>query len=612
MARLPCALVLGCGLVKQMEQSEKELRMIKTIRTLSGVFVVAMLAAALLSAGCRGKARVAGGSATITTTTEQTSSFDTAVDFLNNLDQYRPATVLEQIGTNLGDWARQEKPSVDWLADPMVNDLPEQLRPSDAELSVTAFERPDAIDLQEAVWLRDVARTVSAQPIVDTTVEAWLQNARDTGQLTNSQAADLSLVYRLFDWTVRNTQLDAWDDPDDVLPSPSGTNETLRHRYAPWECLLYGHADWVERARLHILLCRQLGIDCVLLSADRGADEPEQLWCVGAWIGEQLFLFDPLLGLALPGQGGAPLATLGEYVQNPRLLDRLVAGSTPYRIATSDLQQIVAWIDASPSALSQRMKQIESRLTGQEKMVLTSTPTPLARALRKSEYLHGGAKIWLEPYHALEFARQFSRDPSKAPKLTERLQQEQMPFVLRSSLMQGRLLQLRGKYRGDSTNPADLGANKLYMNSRLPKRELDRFSIPLDELREQDPKSPMLDGLPADDAEAQTVYEQRVAMAFKSAVWMKDNASLWLAMIAFDKGEFDVARNHLVRLLEDPESKWLQSARYNLGRALEAMAQKTGDPALLEQAIEAYQADESSPQHAGNQVRAALLKPAAP
>ena len=571
-----------------------------------GLLVAALVITVLCSTGCRRKAQVSSRQATITTTTEQTSSFDTAIDFLNSLESFRPETVRQQIATNLGDWARQEKPSVDWLADPMVNDLPEHLRPSDAELAVTAFERLDVLELQEGVWLRDVAKTVSGQPLLDPAIERWLEDGIKQDRLTSTQAADLSLVYRLFDWTVRNMQLDALDDPTDFLPTRSASTDALRHRYAPWECLLYGHADWIERARLHILLCRQLGIDAVMLSADRGDDEQDQPWCVGAWIGEELFLFDPLLGLPLLGQGGAPLATLGEYVQNPRLLDQLVVGNEPYRIATSDLENMVALMDASPAALSQRMKQVETRLTGQHKMVLTATPTLFARALRGCPYLKS-ASIWLEPYRAMEFLREFHQDVSKAPALAERLQAEQLPFVMRSSLMQGRLLQLRGKYRGDPTDPSDFGANKLYMNSRLPKRELDRFSMPLSQMREIAQDSPLLEGLPEDPAEAQSVYEQRVSAAFKNAVWSKDNASIWLAMIAFDKAEFEVARNHLLRLLEDQDSKWLQSARYNLGRALEAMGRKTSDSLLIEQAIDAYQMDSDTPQRAGNLLRAKLL-----
>lgn len=564
------------------------------------------LAVSLNSTGCRQKAKVASNQATITTTTEQTSSFETAIDFLNSLERYRPETVQQQILTNLGDWARQEKSAVDWLADPMVNDLPEELRPTESQLTLTAFERPDVFDLQEAIWLRDIARNVASQPMADSDIQDWLKQATDSQELTSDEASDLSLVFRLFDWTIRNTQLDPLDDPIDEIPGLGPGEPSRRHRYAPWECLSYGHADWIERARTHILLCRQLGIDCVMLAIERGDDQPDQPWCVGAWIGGKLFLFDTLLGLPLPGQGRAPLSTLSEYVQQPALLDGLIAGTQPYRIATSDLKNVIALLDASASALSQRMKQIETRLAGTQKMMLTATPTSLARALRANESVNG-SRIWLEPYQAIQAFRQFLQEPTKAPKLLERLEAERLPFVVRSPLMQGRLLHFRGKYRGDKNNFSDLGANKLYMNSRLPKRELDRFSMSLQERRDTDEMSPFLQGLPRDPAEAQKVYQERVAREFRLAVWSKDNASLWLAMIAFEKQEFEVAKNHLERLLENEDTKWRQTARYNLARAYEAMGKSKDDAALVAKAIEIYKSDQDTPQYAGNLLRAKRL-----
>lgn len=578
----------------------------------SRLLLVGFAAILLVTTGCRRKAQVTANRATITTTTEQTSTFDTAIDFLNSLDRFRPETAQQQILTNLGDWSRQETTSIDWIADPMINDLPEELKPSVKSLEVTAYGRADVLDLQEAVWLRDISRAVSQQPLADAQLEKWLDQAIQDTKLTGDQAADLSLVYRLFDWTVRNMQLDAADDPDDVLPASMAGGEPLRHRYAPWQCLLYGHADWIERSRIHILLCRQVGIDCVMLVAGRGAAESEQPWCVAAKIGDQLYLFDALLGLPLPGQGGAPFSTLTDYVENPALLDELIVGSESYRIATSDLTDLYAHIDASPSALSQRMKQIESRLNGIYKMSLTSTPTTLARMLRSSSPHLKGSQIWLEPYRTIQFLQAFLRDASGSPKLLERLQLEQQPFQTRSSLLRGRLMHLRGNYRGEPNNPDEPGANKLYMDSRPPQRELERFSTPLETMREVAKKLPSLNhfiaGLPENPAEAQAEYQRRLASALAAAIWSKDNASIWLAMIAFEKQEFEVAKNHLLRLLENPDSKWLQTARYNLGRSYEALGKKHDDATLIAEAIEIYESDEPTPQKAGNRLRAKLLR----
>lgn len=559
-------------------------------------------------AGCRTKAQVAPQQATLTTTTEQTDSFDTAIEFLNNLDEYRPETVKVQILSNLGDWAREEKLSVDWTADPLLNDLPEELRPPAKSLEVTAFERDDVWALREAIWLRDITRMVAKQPVSDLRVQRWLDDAVAAGTLTADQVSDLSLTYRLFDWVVRNTQLDDANEAIDVdATSATGSALASRHRYYVWENLLYGHADYLERSRMLILLARQVQVECVMLVADRGADEPPQPWAIAAVVGDQFFLFDALLGLPLPGQGGAPLSTLAAYCENPALLDELVLGDKAYRIATSDLQNLVAGMDASRTAVSQRMRQLEVRLSGKYKMALTTTPSSLARRLRKSPFIRR-VEIWPMAYRIDQFWA--NANLPAMPELFEQLKRESQPFEIRTPLMRGRLLHFRGDFRGVPNDPDQPGANKLYMNARLSNEELARFSTPLDVFRKAAPESPLILSLPEDPIAAMAEYQRRVEFALQNALWNKDNASIWLAMIAFDKSEYEVSKNHFVRLLQDDDTKWKQTARYNLGRSYEALALANADDGGLEKAIELYEADQESPQFAGNRLRAKMLRDA--
>ena len=182
----------------------------------SSCLPVALLISILLltATSCRKKAAVATNQVSIKTTVEQTSSFDTAIDFLNNLEQYKPTTGDEQILSNLRDWSGEAKASIDWTADPMFNRLPQQYKQffTTEGLAAPAFTQFDVGPLKQAVWMRDIARNIARQSLDDSELDAWLQGAVDQGQINADLKADLTLTYQLFDWTVRNTQLDSAQD----------------------------------------------------------------------------------------------------------------------------------------------------------------------------------------------------------------------------------------------------------------------------------------------------------------------------------------------------------------------------------------------------------------
>ena len=179
--------------------------------------------------------------------------------------------------------------------------------------------------MQEAVWLHNISRWARGDAIDD------LERAKS-----------------LFDWTVRNIQL----EPDDPNRIP---------RF-PWETLLYGQGTASERAWVFILLLRQLDIDAAVLAVDEGrgardegreekgekrgekgegkdnknAPGPEkatenkknapgprsggekaeknlQPWCVGVLIEGNVYLFDPLLGLPIPAPNGVTRAPTASW-----------------------------------------------------------------------------------------------------------------------------------------------------------------------------------------------------------------------------------------------------------------------------------------------------------
>ncbi len=168
----------------------------------------------------------------------------------------------EQIVERLNQWLRQTNSKVDWHATELISRLPESIREapdmqeflSGDALERAAFSLPseelrrkqsqgyEGRLLQEATWARDISSWVTAEEL-------------------DSQAR----VDKLFDWTIRNLQLDA---PSDNLPPQR-----------PWQALVHGHATANGRAWVFAQLCRQEGVPVAVV---RPAGEEGPLWCAAS------------------------------------------------------------------------------------------------------------------------------------------------------------------------------------------------------------------------------------------------------------------------------------------------------------------------------------------
>ena len=195
------------------------------------------------------------------------------------------------------------------------------------------------------------------------------------------------------------------------------------------------------------------------------------------------------------------------------------------------------------------------------------------------------------------FIEMFNKDPGVARELYAQSQLDQRPFSSRGTIMQGRLLQLRGFDRGDYDTP---GAKKLFMQSRMSKKDLGKFNTAAEELSED---SPLVKGLPKDPTARRAVLMAGRDMAVRS----KDVATYWLGTTSMNSGEYKVASDFFKLIVADEDSRWQQSANYNLGRAYEKLGEKNEDPDLIAKAISCYEGDRESPQLSGNLLRAKLL-----
>jgi hypothetical protein len=459
--------------------------------------------------------------------------FDTFASNVNSLEDFPPSQMLPQLRDFLNHWLHDEEPQVAWQPDPALKSLPEKFLklPEVERIAGGDFDIADMEFLMQCVWLRDIANT-------------------HRGEGFN----DLAIASRLFDWVVRNLQLQA-DDFEGAVPDHTTS-----------EVLLVGQATARERAWVFVQLCRQLGMTAVMLAvpvddaakADGDAtDAGLQEWLPAVLVDGQLYLFDCHWGMPIPGPDGAPVATLAQVAANDGLLRALdLDAEHPYPWRAEQLQKVTALVEAGPGYLSRGMKLIESRLSGANRIVLTTAPTPIIDKLKPLSHV-ADAQLWLLPYEVLLARR------NRLPENNQTAFREMAKFINNSPLYRARVLQFKGAVDGEK------GAKRLYLESRPPQAQL----------------------------EASQVTDEQLAFITE----IKQTASFWLGIIAFEQSDFPVAVDYFRErvLIASPNGPWTGGARYNLGRSYESLGE-------TEKAVAQYQLDES-PQSTGNKVRARRL-----
>ncbi len=479
-------------------------------------------------------------------------------------------SALRQIVERTNQWLRNLPPGKDgWKVEPLLAavpatvPLPEKPK-TPAEIKAVAaakaamaaavapdqlrdgiFSDADARELEQAVWCRDIAQ--------------WARS---------EAASDLDAATALFDWTVRNIQLDR---PADA---------TMIHH--PWQALAYGHGTAAHRAWVFAELCRQQGIDAVILqpSSDperAGASPPPAAAApllVAALLdeGKSLYVYDPELGLPLPGET-TDVGTLAELAAKPELLRQLDIGDRKYPLASDQLEKVVALIIASPLQLAHRTARLEAGLEGEDFVRLTAEVRRQAGELKNVEHV-AEVKLWAQPVAAL------ADEAMIKISQRQRAREEFEPFADRPLLWKARVMHFQGNKEIRMAERDDPLA---------AAREGHQDALRLYQDRTVRPSDAQLEKLePA---------KQKVYGAGKAA------ASYWVGLLSYDRGNLDVAASWLGgRSLEkEPTGKWANGARYNLARTYEAQK-------LLDQAIKLLEGGpDDAPQRHGNLLRAKRL-----
>lgn len=420
------------------------------------------------------------------------------------------------------------------------------------------FTFSDHLALQEAVILRDLSQ--------------WTRG---------DEPGDVAYAGRLFDWTVRNIQ------PDD-----EGGNRPMQ---LSMETLLLGRGTAMDRTWIFLLLARQQGLDAAVLAiADPRDPLHERVlpWAIGVLSEGEIYLFDPGLGIPIPGPDGVKLgksgaleirpATLAQVIADDSLLRKLDRTGRPYPVGAKQLERVVALVEASPSYLARRMDVLEAGLVGDQQMVLSASPSELAGRLKQCKQV-SDVRLWTMPYEALlqratigpQIAQWQSAmmAPFQTPSLVRKpsgkqaseepvallfiqdeqqmkqatgghtLKEEEAEPSSVPPLLRGRTMHLKGRFTAEPGQPS---ATRAYLEARPSDRRLNEFG----ELAKKSGQA----GLVA-------LYQAA-----------RQDASYWLGLMAYEQNSLASATDYLAKytLKAYPNGPWTPGATYNLARVYEA------------------------------------------
>ncbi len=251
---------------------------------------------------------------------------------------------LHQINNELGEKASLRPPSLtkeqkDWLH--------ENLHLSDDELmevESSHYTRLDNQHLFRCFLMRDAANALEVKGV----------RSQAGRQAVHEKPLDQAV--RAFDWVMREVRL----RPEEGEASP------------PSFVLRRGWGTALERALVFLALLEQIG--------EPDAPQPEllgflletpdgkggmNLWTCGVVIGnsKDVYLFDPNLGLPLPGPNGEGVATLAQAREKGEILAQLNVGEkNRYPVTKEQAQAAQAQLVCPLSALAPRMRHLQEKL----------------------------------------------------------------------------------------------------------------------------------------------------------------------------------------------------------------------------------------------------------
>ena len=214
-----------------------------------------------------------------------------------------------------------------------------------AEITSPTFTPLDAHHLEACFLLRDAARSLDATLQID------------EKKIVRQTPLDRAVAG--FAWAVRQVRLAT---PGQPLPDEPVPVSAVLHRS-------FGTA--LERGLVFLGLLEQLGQQdeasslqgCLIFCPDDRGER--RLWACGVAIGSGesgLYLFDPRLGLPIPGPRGEGVATLAQFVNDPTISQQLSTDKLSYDVRPEQARKAELELVIPLSALAPRVEFLQTRL----------------------------------------------------------------------------------------------------------------------------------------------------------------------------------------------------------------------------------------------------------
>jgi hypothetical protein len=523
-----------------------------------------------------------------------------AFELLSRIVDLNADKAQRQIAYHLNQWLAER-------AEPPTASAPEllatisDLLPADiaaARIEKDRFVPADINHLRDCYLFRQVVNWINTANRDDIVLQDWLQQQEQ--ELGLQLGDQLRTAARLFDWTVRNIAFEPLEEPGGVPPGlnlPYGmTFQGAGYRQSDYQSLWRGTGDAWQRAGVFTKLCQQASLRSAVLAVQSTETGELTPWCVGVFIGDEVYLFEPNLGIHIPGPGQVGIATLKQARSDAAVMRRLaIAGFFDYSLTKEDIQQNIALLNLLPEAVSPRMKILESGLTGNRRMSVYVDADATAEELDEAAGI-AGVRLWKVPLLAevyrVELEKQAERDPQFLFWYLSRWAIMDGGNEMADKLSRGRWRHLTGQF--DDQEDSNLeGARTLYLGQRAPEFEIADLDIDVNLQKAY--------GIRRELRASPELYKQQVKQVQVLMRLGKRTATYWLSLLQYDDGRLETAGSWLEKrvLNEEQLSRWEPAARYNLARTLERLGE-------TERAIALYKTV-GDPQEHGNRVRARLL-----
>ncbi len=503
-----------------------------------------LLLTPLLLSGCRDRSQV--NVSEIRPRETESDNLQTALAIVDGLDNADLSQATSACIYNFNQWIEKHDDDSQWVTPSLLSALPIHLAGTGLVNNVGAkrFFPPDVNYLQEMSWISQIARWIQANEVDHRKI--WDDHIPASVQ--REDRAKLQKVLRMFDWTVRNVQLEPLLEYPEVPEGETRTAPELGlpgpgYSMAVRDNLVFGKGDWWQRARVLALLARQVDVSVVLLGLPAEFGEAKQPWLTACLIGDQLYLLDVKDGLPVLTEDGSAIATLHGLRQNQKYAVTLLPASIEAS-GEEMLSGLVGLIEADVMSVSHRMAILEKYLTGDRQMKLTTMPNTLSRELRTKHAIEK-SEIWVPTYEYYAFATALNVRISEGDAGVIAFLKEKQDYQILEDMYQlkeGRFKSFRGLFDdfeigvGQETQR---GSKTLLMSSRLSQDKIVKVTTDRQVQEEL--------GYVRPDEMSLTAWQENLRRTKLIFVKTKDMASYMIGMIHMEQGNYSDAIDWLER-----------------------------------------------------------------